>query len=55
MIVSDKPHQNLSDNIQFLFKIRFKFNIKRIISSEKVRNSDNFIYDHAHSFLRNDF
>ena len=28
---------------------------KMIISSEKIRNSGNFIYDNAHSFLVEDF
>ena len=28
---------------------------KKIISSEKIRNSGNYIYDYAHSFFGNDF
>ena len=36
MIVSEKPNQNLSDHIQFLFEKRFQVNRKVIISSEKI-------------------
>ena len=55
MIVSEKSH-DLSDYILFLFKKRFKVNIKGIISCpKKKRNSGNYIYDYAHSFLGVDF
>ena len=39
MIASEKSHQNLSDNIQFLLKKDFNLIRKDIISSEKIRNS----------------
>ena len=55
MIVSEKSHQDLSDYIQFLFKKIVKFNKKRIIFSEKVRNLGNYNYDYAHSFFGNYF
>ena len=38
--------------IGFLFKKIFG---KQIISSEKMRNSGNYIYDYAHSFFVEDF
>ena len=55
MIVSEKSHQNLSDYIQFLFKKRYDLMKKGIISTEKMRNSGNYIYDYAHSFFEKDF
>ena len=55
MIASEKSHQNLSDYIQFLFKNRFEANKKQIISSKKMRNSGNCVYNYAHSFLGDDF
>ena len=48
-------HQNLSDYIQLLFKKRFKFNKKRIISSEKMRNSGNYYPNYAQLFFENIF
>ena len=55
MNVSEKSHENLSDYIQFLLKIEFWSNKKGIISSDKMRNSGNYNYDYAHSFLGKDF
>ena len=57
MIPSEKSRQNLSDYNQLLFKKRFEINIKKkqIVSSEKMRNSGNSIYDYAHSFFGEDF
>ena len=46
---------NLSDYIQFLFKIRFKFNKKGIISSEKIISAGNYNYNYVRSFFGNDF
>ena len=40
---------------QFIFKNGFEVNEKQIFSSEKMRNSDNCIYDYAHSFFGEDF
>ena len=51
MIVSEKSYQNNSDYLQFLFKKRFEVNKKGIISSEKMIDSGNYIYDYAHSFF----
>ena len=51
MVVSEKSHQNPSEYIQFLFKIRFEFIKKVIIFSEKMRNSDEHIYEYACSFV----
>ena len=55
MIVSAKWHQNQSDYIQFLSNKMLNLTIKDIISSEKIRNSGNYNYDYAHSFLGKDF
>ena len=56
MIVTEKTGQILCDNIQILFKRRYKFNKKKgIISSEKRRISGNYIYDYAHSFFGEEF
>ena len=33
---------------------RFEFNKKRIISSERMRKSGNYIHDYAHSFFGKD-
>ena len=55
MIISEKSYQNLSDYIQFLLKKLLEFNKKGIISSEKIRNSDDYVYNYAHSFFRKDF
>ena len=55
MIISEKPYQNLSEYIQFLFKKIFELNKKGIISGEKMRNSGNYNYDYAHSFFGKDF
>ena len=55
MILSEKSHKNISDYIQFLIKNIFEVNKKWIISSEKIRNSGNNIYDYAHSFDGEDF
>jgi len=54
MIASEKLHQNLLDRNQFLFKKRFQVNKKHIFSGEKMRISDNCIYDYAHSFFEED-
>ena len=55
MFASEKSHQNLSDYNQFLFKNRFKANNKQIISSKKMRNSGNCVYNYAHLFFGDDF
>ena len=55
MIALEKSHQTLSVYIQFLFKNRFGFNKKGIISSEKMRNPGNYNYNYAHSFFGKDF
>ena len=34
---------------------RFEINKKQIFSSEKIRNSGNFIYDYAHLLFGEDF
>ena len=44
-----------SEYIQFLFKKRFEFNKKGIISCEKIRNSGDYVYDYAHSLIGKDF
>ena len=52
MIASEKSHQKLSDDNQFLSKImRFEVNETHIFSSEKMRNSGDCIYDSAHSLI----
>ena len=54
MIVSEKPHQNLSDYIQTLLK-KSKLNKKWVyfqIKNEKFRNHIN---DYARSFIGKDF
>ena len=51
MIASEKSHENLSDYNQLLFKKRFEVNIKPIFTNEKMRNSDNCVYNYAHSFF----
>ena len=40
---------------KLLLKKRFEVNKKQIVSSEKMRNSGNCIYDYAHSFYGMDF
>ena len=56
MIASEKSHQNRSDYKQFLFKKTFEVHKKnQIISSEKMRNPGNCIYDYAHFFFGKDF
>ena len=55
MIVSEKPHQNISDYNQFLFKKRSEVNKKQIFTSKNMINSCNCIYDHAPSFFGDDF
>ena len=55
MIASEKSHQNLSDYNQFLFKNRFEANKKQIISSKKMINSGNCVYNYAHLFFGYDF
>ena len=55
MIASEKSHHNISDYNQFLFLKRFEVDTKRIVSSGKMRNSGNSIYDYAHSFFGEDF
>ena len=51
MIASEK-----SIRLQPVFiQKRFEVNKKQIFSSEKMRNSGNCIYDHAHSFSGEDF
>ena len=44
MIVLEKPHQNLSEYNQYLFKKDLNLVKKWIISSEKMRNLGNYIY-----------
>ena len=41
MIAPEKSHKNISDYRQFLFKKRFEIDNK--LSSEKMKNSDNYI------------
>ena len=55
MIPSEKSHQNLSDYNQFVFKNIFEVNKKQIFLVKKRRNSDDYIYDYARSFLVEDF
>ena len=55
MIASQRTDKNMSDYNQFLFKKRSDVNKKPIYSSEKMSNSGNCIYDHAHSFFGEDF
>ena len=45
----------LSVNGPFLYNKRFEFNRKRIISSEKMKNSGNYNYDCTHSIFGKDF
>ena len=45
MIASEKSHQNLSDYNQFLIEYKIEVDQKQIFSSEKIRNSGNYIYD----------
>ena len=54
MIVSEKPHQNLSVNNQFLLK---DLNLikKGLFLVKKVRNSCKYNYDYALSFIGKDF
>ena len=40
---------------QFLFKFFFNLIKKRIISSEKMRNSGYYNYNYAHSFFEQNF
>ena len=54
MIISEKSYQNLSDNIQFYSKTYLSLMKKKHISSDKMRNSGNYIYDYAHSFFGKD-
>ena len=55
MIVTEKSYQNLSDYNQCLIKKRFEANKTQILSSEKMRNLGNCIYDYAHSLFGEDF
>ena len=55
MIVSEKPHKNLSDYIQFLFKKDFNLLKKGLFLVKKIRNSVNYIYEYAHWFFGKDF
>ena len=55
MMVSEKLHQNLSDYSHFLFKKYLNLIKNGIFSSEKMKNSGNYTYAHAHSFFGNDF
>jgi len=55
MIVSEKSHHILSIFINSLFKRIFQVYEKGIMSNEKMRNSDNHIYDFAHSLFGDDF
>ena len=52
MILSEKPHQNLSEYIHFF---KMEFSKKEVISSEQIRNSGNYNYDYAHSLFGKDF
>ena len=45
MIILEKSNQILSEYIQSLFKENFELK-KGIISSEKMRNSDNYNYNY---------
>ena len=42
-----KSHQNLSGYIQFLFFLKLNIIQKMIISSENMKNSDNYNYGHS--------
>ena len=55
MIVSEKPHKNLSDYIPFLLKKNLHLILNGIISSEKMRNSGNYNCNYAHSFFGKEF
>ena len=55
MIASEKSHQNQLDYGQFLFKKRYEINKNGIISSEKLKNAGNYIYDCAHLLFGEDF
>ena len=52
MVILEKLHQNLSDDIQFCSKNDLNLIRKGIISSEKMRNSVNVTYDYATSSWR---
>ena len=54
MMASEKKHQDLSDDNQFLFQKFSEVSKKQIFSREKIRNSGNCIYDYAHSFFGED-
>ena len=55
MIVSEKLHQNNQTISSFYLKKNLNLIKKGIISSEKLRNSCNYIYDYAHSVFGKDF
>ena len=55
MIGSKKLHKILSFYNLLLFKKRFEVKKKEFLSSEKMRNLGNCIYDYAHSFFGEDF
>ena len=56
MIVSEKSHQNLSDYASsFYSKEDINLIKNEIISSVKMRNLGNYIYDYDHSFFGKDF
>ena len=55
MIVSEKLYKNLSDYIQYYLQKDLKLIKKEIISTEKMRNSDNYNNDYAHSVFRKNF
>ena len=56
MITSEKSHQILSDNNQFLFLKKIEKDKKKtIFSNDKMRNSGNCIHDYAHSYFGEDF
>ena len=54
MIASETSYQNISDYNQFLFKKSFKVNKKQMFSSEKMRNSDDYIYNYARTSSSSD-
>ena len=55
MIESAKAHQNILEYILFYLKKKSNLIKKWIISSEKMRNSDNYNNDYAHSVFRKNF
>ena len=50
MIASEKSRQNLTEYIHFLLKKDFNSIEERFFSSEKIRNSGNYVYNYASFF-----